>query len=155
MTSADLCKVLLDNGNLRFAGNAEDFAATSHRQAILDTQNDPDEPPENDATPKKAVNKLVKAVRDEAGATSDSATSSESESSSEEDSDDEEEALMPRKLIEDEARAVGHVNAGVWLHLIRANGGVLFWLIFVVIFVGAQLSLVGQNLWLRCVDLCL
>ncbi|GAA5926134.1 hypothetical protein JCM3775_005214 [Rhodotorula graminis] len=54
----------------------------------------------------------------------------------------------PRKLVEDEARAVGKVSLDVWKLYLGLMGGAFFWVAFVVTFGGAKLSDVAQTWWL-------
>lgn len=54
----------------------------------------------------------------------------------------------PRKLVEEESRAVGRVSGAVWKLYLGMMGGVLFWFCFAVIFAGAKLSDVAQTWWL-------
>jgi len=46
----------------------------------------------------------------------------------------------PRKLVEDEARAVGKVSLDVWKLYLGLMGGAFFWIAFVLTFGGAKLS---------------
>jgi hypothetical protein len=55
----------------------------------------------------------------------------------------------PRKLVEDETRAVGRVGRPVWETYIKACGGVPYWLIFGALFLLAAVSPVAENGWLR------
>lgn len=55
----------------------------------------------------------------------------------------------PRKLVEEEKRAVGRIGRAVWESYIKACGGPLFWLLFAVSFVFAAASPVAENGWLR------
>jgi hypothetical protein len=55
----------------------------------------------------------------------------------------------PRKLVEEETRAVGRVGRSVWETYIKACGGHLYWLIFAVSFLVAAASPVAENGWLR------
>lgn len=54
----------------------------------------------------------------------------------------------PRKLVEEEGRAVGRVSGAVWKLYLGMMGGIFFWFFFVVIFAGAKLSDVAQTWWL-------
>ncbi|KAI9510285.1 ATP-binding cassette transporter [Russula earlei] len=54
----------------------------------------------------------------------------------------------PRKLVEEEARAVGRVGLPVWETYIKACGGVSYWPIFAVSFLLAAVSPVAENGWL-------
>ncbi|KAK7044499.1 multidrug resistance-associated ABC transporter protein [Favolaschia claudopus] len=53
----------------------------------------------------------------------------------------------PRKLVEEEARAVGRVAKDVWLTYLRACGGPFYWTLFLVIFAVAALEPVLANGW--------
>jgi hypothetical protein len=57
----------------------------------------------------------------------------------------------PRKLVEEEARAVGRVDPTVWKAYFKACGGVPYWLIFALAFVLAAVSPIAENGWLRYV----
>ena len=57
----------------------------------------------------------------------------------------------PRKLVEEEARAVGRVDRTVWETYFKACGGVSYWLIFALAFVLAAVSPIAENGWLRYV----
>lgn len=55
----------------------------------------------------------------------------------------------PRKLVEEETRAVGKVGRSVWESYFKACGGVSYWLIFAASFLLAAVSPVAENGWLR------
>ncbi|KAJ7666515.1 P-loop containing nucleoside triphosphate hydrolase protein [Mycena rosella] len=55
---------------------------------------------------------------------------------------------VPRKLIEQEARAVGRVAGKIWATYIKACGGSFYWASFLAVFVTAALSVVAENGWL-------
>ncbi len=59
----------------------------------------------------------------------------------------------PRKLIEEEIRAVGRIGRSIWDYYINATGGKLYWSIFVAALLLATLSPVAENGWLRCCTL--
>ncbi|CAE6396057.1 unnamed protein product [Rhizoctonia solani] len=56
---------------------------------------------------------------------------------------------IPRKLIEDEARAVGRVRLEIWQSYFRACGSFIYWAIFSVVILGGSLTPVLENGWLR------
>ncbi len=55
----------------------------------------------------------------------------------------------PRKLVEEETRAVGRIGRSVWETYIKACGRSPYWVIFVVSFLFAAASPVAENGWLR------
>jgi ABC-type multidrug transport system ATPase subunit len=54
-----------------------------------------------------------------------------------------------RKLVEEEARAVGRVGREVWLTYVRACGGSVYWSIFAASLLLATIVPVAENGWLR------
>jgi hypothetical protein len=55
----------------------------------------------------------------------------------------------PRKLVEEETRAVGRVDRSVWKTYFKACGGASYWLIFAISFLLAAVSPIAENGWLR------
>jgi hypothetical protein len=55
----------------------------------------------------------------------------------------------PRKLVEEETRAVGRVDRSVWKTYFKACGGASFWLVFAGSFLLAAVSPIAENGWLR------
>ena len=55
----------------------------------------------------------------------------------------------PRKLVEEEKRAVGHIGRDIWETYIRACGNVWYWLLFIAFLIIASASPVLENGWLR------
>lgn len=58
----------------------------------------------------------------------------------------------PRKLVEEEKRAVGRISRDVWSTYIHACGRWPFWVAFLLILLLAALSPVLENGWLRQVQ---
>ena len=55
---------------------------------------------------------------------------------------------VPRKLVEDEKRAVGRIDKDVWLTYIRAAGGPWYWIIFLSSLVLATLGPIAEKGWI-------
>ncbi|KAL1665993.1 P-loop containing nucleoside triphosphate hydrolase protein [Schizophyllum commune] len=55
----------------------------------------------------------------------------------------------PRKLVEEEKRAVGRIGKDIWLTYFQACGDKWYWAIFIFVFVVSALSPVAENGWLR------
>jgi len=55
----------------------------------------------------------------------------------------------PRKLVEEEKCAVGHIGHKIWETYIWACGNGWYWMVFMSILIAASLSLVLENGWLR------
>ena len=56
----------------------------------------------------------------------------------------------PRKLVEDEARAVGRIGRNVWKTYLHALGGKGYWIVFGLTLIIASLPPVVENGWIRC-----
>ena len=61
------------------------------------------------------------------------------------------EKKKPRKLIDDEQRAVGRVSRRIWELYARAAGGAFYWTVFPLVLAIATLGPVFENGWLRLV----
>ncbi|KAG6901340.1 hypothetical protein C0995_013396 [Termitomyces sp. Mi166 len=59
------------------------------------------------------------------------------------------EKKKPRKLIEEEKRAVGRIGRDIWETYIRACGNVWYWIVFGVVLIIGSISPVFENGWLR------
>ena len=57
----------------------------------------------------------------------------------------------PRKLVEDEARAVGRIGREVWKTYLQALGGQGYWTVFGITLIIASLPPVVENGWIRYV----
>lgn len=57
----------------------------------------------------------------------------------------------PRKLVEDEARAVGRIGREVWKTYLQALGGKGYWTVFGLVLLLASLPPVVENGWIKCV----
>lgn len=65
------------------------------------------------------------------------------------------ERKAPRKLIEEEKRAVGRIGAEIWRTYVHACGNWVYWMIFLMVLILAMLSPVIKNNWLRFVEISL
>ena len=57
----------------------------------------------------------------------------------------------PRKLVEDEARAVGRIGREVWKTYLQALGGKGYWTVFGLVFLLSSLPPVVENGWIKYV----
>lgn len=55
----------------------------------------------------------------------------------------------PRKLVEDEARAVGRIGRDVWKAYLQALGGKGYWTVFGLVLLLASLPPVVENGWIK------
>ncbi|KAF7316261.1 Multidrug resistance-associated ABC transporter protein [Mycena indigotica] len=123
--------VALDNGRVQFKGDKDAFQSSGVMSSLVQstTANEEDQTeaaietsiegkPETEATTSTIQNAINK-----------------------------KDAKAPRKLIEEEKRAVGRVARDVWATYIQACGASGYWAIFVLVFVVAALGPVVENGW--------
>ncbi|KAJ7104459.1 multidrug resistance-associated ABC transporter [Mycena belliarum] len=126
--------VALDNGRVQFQGNREDFQASGVMSGLVQstTANDEDQT-------ETALEAVPAAVLPQGEGSQDSQSTALPATPKEKNA--------PRKLIEEEARAVGRVARDVWATYIKACGGPWYWALFVSVFVLAALGPVLENGW--------
>ncbi|KZP24950.1 multidrug resistance-associated ABC transporter [Athelia psychrophila] len=139
--------VALDNGRVQFAGTGAEFRASGVMDGLVQSgRADGDAEGDGDDDVEDAAEK-------ELGGGSGSKSVGESEASDAVDAKAEQQAQKPkkapRKLVEEEARAVGHISRDIWRTYILACGGTWFWAMFAVILVVAAMSPVAENWWLK------
>ncbi|KAF8609600.1 multidrug resistance-associated ABC transporter [Ceratobasidium sp. AG-I] len=155
--------VALDNGRVLFAGPQSKFIGSSVMQGIShSTDTDTNQPLTDEVTVEEAGDKIAE------GSSSDSASAKESDAatlvksinpdkpSSKVDEPTPDTLVdgvavkkAPRKLIEDEARAVGRVKKEIWQTYFEACGSIIYWTIFCIILLAGALTPVLENGWLR------
>jgi hypothetical protein len=123
----------------------------AHSGAVESTGRD-----EAEAVVRETNEELLLAEKDEGGGSSTPNTEIPSESYSlggvtSVDENPAQKKKGPRKLVEEEARAVGRVGRAVWETYYKACGGLSYWLIFVLAFVLAAVTPIAENGWLRYV----
>ncbi|KAF8205439.1 multidrug resistance-associated ABC transporter [Mycena galopus ATCC 62051] len=126
--------VTLDNGRVLFQGGREEFQSSGVMSGLVQSTTAKEE-----EQTEVAIDQALPAAP--GGDESETQTPAPVASKKEKKTDG------PRKLIEEETRAVGRVAKGVWLTYIKACGGVGYWTLFIAIFVVAALGPVLENGW--------
>lgn len=136
--------VALDNGRVIYSGDSQTFRTSNVMDRLIQSDNaetkEPTEPEVQDSQFK------VVGEHD-----SQSESSSTVAPTTEEESPPAEKKKVPRKLIEEEKRAVGRIGRDVWKTYILACGGSKYWILFVISMLLAAASPVFENGWLRFV----
>ncbi|KAG2156756.1 multidrug resistance-associated ABC transporter [Suillus bovinus] len=141
--------VALDNGQLLFAGEREAFEASpvkgtlvqtmagaSKRQTAASTSKDP-----SVSASHSPVSTPVQDVEFDPTSETSSTVVNEPQVSVE--------RKVPRKVVEDEKRAVGRVNRDVWKLYVKSCGAYRYWVWFLSVLVLGALCPVAENLWLK------
>lgn len=140
--------VALEKGRVQFEGDNDSFQMSGVKDSLVQSGQDDDKDDKEEA--------LV-AVED-LGQDTYSPTSSDAEPNSEASSvaattvvseGKPEQKKAPRKLVEEEKRAVGRISGDIWKTYVWACGGVWYWVAFLAILVLAAMSPVAENKWLE------
>ncbi|KAJ7512873.1 multidrug resistance-associated ABC transporter [Mycena galericulata] len=130
--------VALDNGRVQFQGNRNEFQASGVMSRLVQSTTTDDEDKNEVATEAMPTDAQRAEGSDDLRSTAvpSPVVATKTEKSA------------PRKLIEEETRAVGRVAKDVWMTYIKACGGAPYWALFIFIFVVAALGPVLENGWL-------
>lgn len=163
--------VALDNGRVAFAGDAEGFRASGVQATLVQSEH-ADENTERDGKEETAIEEQLSKPASASSATA--AIDAEVEASTDADADADADSPIseasstiavssaaastlgtdkkkPRKLIEEEKRAVGRIGRDIWEWYFAAVGGWAYWAVFVLAVTLGALIPVAENGWLRCV----
>ncbi|OJT05133.1 ABC transporter ATP-binding protein/permease VMR1, partial [Trametes pubescens] len=140
--------VALDNGRVQYSGDYDSFRSSGVLSTLV--QSGAADPA--DEKEETAVEKAQEII--EAGESSSAPASSETSSTVAATTPAELEPMLekkktPRKLVEEEKRAVGRIGKDIWTTYLKAYGGVAYWATFIVALALAALSPVLENGWLR------
>ncbi|KAI8972894.1 ATP-binding cassette transporter [Trametes punicea] len=142
--------VALDNGRVQYAGDYENFRSSGVLNTLVQSgATDPSDEKEDTAVEKveeiieKSEETSPRESTEETSETSSTVTPSPVEP------DPKPKKKAPRKLVEEEKRAVGRISKDIWAAYLKACGGVGYWTVFTVALALAALSPVFENGWLR------
>ncbi|KAG8745725.1 hypothetical protein FRC10_007205 [Ceratobasidium sp. 414] len=155
--------VALDNGRVLFAGPQTDFIGSDVMKGIShSTDVDANQPTIEETTIEEVANEINGSTPNDSasGAGSDATTLAKSpkpekantkvgSSTTTVPADSMIVKKTPRKLIEDEARAVGRVKKEIWQTYFKACGSYIYWILFCFVLLGGSLTPVLENGWLR------
>lgn len=161
--------VALDNGRVQFQGGQTEFMtsdvlntlsqskATNPADATEETQvvtiEEVVDKDEQVIGPSNTSNNTENGENGEGGSSESSSTvaptATNDEGSTANGADAKVEKKAPRKLIEEEKRAVGRIGKDIWLTYIKASGSAVYWSLFSVSLIVAAASPVLENWWLK------
>jgi len=133
--------VALDNGRVQFQGDREAFYASGVIDGLVQSGAVAGQEEEDEAKIPDAE-ELVEATTVTPSETSSMASPSTVVT------DHKSDKKIPRKLVEEEKRAVGRIGKDVWLTYIRAAGGPCYWIIFFSSLVLATLGPIAEKGWI-------
>ena len=149
--------VSLDNGRVSYAGGYNDFQnsgvlTTLVQSGAADPADDKEETTIEKVEEISEETEVVEKSAPAEAAEANSETSSTVAATSSELDAKPEKKKAPRKLVEEEKRAVGRIGKDIWMAYIKACGSYGYWLTFACALGLAAMAPVLENGWLRCVD---
>lgn len=141
--------VALDNGRVAFQGDRDSFVTSPVMATLVHAGTG--EPDEKDvqAPVTENVENQSEIVEATSAETEPISETSSTAFTTEESKPEPEKKKSPRKLIEEEKRAVGHIRRDIWETYIKACGGYKYWIIFAFSLLLGALSPVVENWWLK------
>ena len=136
----------LDNGRVLFEGSKEDFYSSGIMKTLVQTTEffrEMDDKEGKTTSEKGKETDLAEELYPSSSETSSTVAPSIPASVIKADK------KPPRKLVEEEKRAVGHIGRDIWETYIRACGNVWYWFLFIAFLIIASASPVLENGWLR------
>jgi ABC-type multidrug transport system ATPase subunit len=127
--------VALDNGRVQFAGNNDGFQKSGVLRTLIQT---------TDAADAKEEETVEEKIEQDVGPSSETSSTTVAAPQSET-----KVKKPPRKLVEEEKRAVGRIGKDVWGWYIWACGNAWFLAFFIGILILASLAPVFERNWLR------
>lgn len=145
--------VSLNNGRVSYAGDPKGFKASGVMASLIQSEQVAEA--NDDVEEEKAIEDTTEehspsvAPSDETETAAISETESTLAASSETNLQAPVKKKAPRKLIEEEKRAVGRIGKEIWTTYFGAIGGKFYWPIFSIIFLLGALGPVVERGWLR------
>lgn len=140
--------VALDNGHLQFQGNREDFISSG----VLKSLSQSGAVDASDEKQETMVHNVEEIAEQPLRHSDDSETSSATGVTAVETETKPEAKKAPRRLVEEEKRAVGRISKDIWLTYLSACGGYIYWSLFAISLTLGATGPVLENWWLKCVD---
>ncbi|EJU00344.1 multidrug resistance-associated ABC transporter [Dacryopinax primogenitus] len=144
--------VSLENGRLLFSGSPDDFRSSDIMEG-LEKANVEEAKKQEVALKEETIEEVADEVakeekENEPGPLLDSTTSTAVPNSPS--SENKKVAKKgPRKVVEEERRAVGRIGKKIWLLYVHACGNWLYWTLFVIALLVSSAMPVVENAWLR------
>lgn len=142
--------VALDNGRLQFKGKQADFMASEVLKSLTQS-GATDTSDEKEETAVHDIEEIAEQSVSPDGTGDKSDTNSTAAPTAVEVEVKPEEKKAPRKLVEEEKRAVGRIGKDIWKMYLQACGGPLYWMTFSISLLLAACGPVLENGWLKYV----
>ena len=132
-TSGASYVVALDNGRVQFAGNRESFQTSGVMKTLVHST----QAINGDGQGAEVLEEIESELVSKSNPSLPSATDTKAGKK------------QPRKLVEEEKRALGRIGRDIWATYVRAFGNKWYWAGFIMILITASIGPVLENSWLR------
>lgn len=139
--------VALDNGRVQYSGDYDSFRSSGVLSTLV--QSGAADPADENDTDVEKVKEFTAAGESSSAPASSETSSTVAVATPAELEPQPEKKKAPRKLVEEEKRAVGRIGKDIWTTYLKAYGGVAYWATFIGALALAALSPVFENGWLR------
>jgi ABC-type multidrug transport system ATPase subunit len=142
--------VALDNGRVQYQGDSDTFQASGVMDGLVQSGRADDKDDKEELAAVSVENIIPETLRPSSASNSDGDTPNSDASSTAAASESKPDSKKtPRKLVEEETRAVGRISQNIWKTYILACGAQWYWSTFLVILALAAISPVAENWWLK------
>ncbi|TBU28095.1 multidrug resistance-associated ABC transporter [Dichomitus squalens] len=145
--------VALDNGRVQYTGDYDGLQSSGVLSTLIQSSGDEEKEDATAAEKEKQVERAVEDVAEEVTFRESTETSETSSTVAPTQADGEtkpdKKQKAPRKLVEEEKRAVGHIGKDIWVMYLSACGSYGYWIIFACSLGVGALSPVFENGWLK------
>ena len=139
--------VALDNGRIQFEGESEAFLSSSIISGLVQSQHG-NESKQDTSQVMQDSGETVEQIADSSSVNTNSDSETSSTAISVE-GGSKKAKTAPRRLVEDEKRAIGRVSRNVWQTYVSAFGSIWSWTIMLLILLWATMNPVAENWWLQ------
>lgn len=139
--------VALDNGRVQYSGDYDSFRSSGVLSTLV--QSGAADPADDNDTDVEKAKEITSAGESSSAPASSETSSTVAVATPAELEPQPEKKKAPRKLVEEEKRAVGRIGKDIWTTYLKAYGGVAYWATFIGALALAALSPVFENGWLR------
>ncbi|KAL1948837.1 hypothetical protein VTO73DRAFT_10643 [Trametes versicolor] len=139
--------VALDNGRVQYSGDYDSFRSSGVLSTLV--QSGAADPADEKETDEEKVKEITPVGESSSAPASSETSSTVAVATPAELEPQPEKKKAPRKLVEEEKRAVGRIGKDIWTTYLKAYGGVAYWATFIGALALAALSPVFENGWLR------
>ena len=141
--------VALDNGRVQYTGDYAGLQSSGVLNTLIQSSGDDDKDDDKQKKVERAVEDVAEDITLRESKDTSETSSTVAAATIDGELKTEKKQKAPRKLIEEEKRAVGHIGKDIWMTYLTACGSYGYWILFAGALGVAALSPVFENGWLK------